>query len=236
MPTEGASAFDALASFYDQWYETPLGRLVDRLEKNAVFALVEPGPGHLALDLSCGTGNYALALAQRGFRVVGVDSSEPMLRLAKAKAARGTTRLSLIQADAMALPFQSGGFDLVTLILGLEFMADPGKAIEEVRRVLKPGAQLVVAILRRAGLWTIWRRLKRFFVPSIWRHATFLSRGEIEELLKEQGFRGLRWRGAVHFLPLFQDRGVRYLERLEKCGARWMPGRATFLAVAARRV
>ena len=164
-----------------------------------------------------------------------MDLSEPMLRLARAKTVRAGVRLVLVRADASALPFRANTFDLVTFILGLEF-ANPRRSLEEVHRVLRPGAQLLVAILNRTGLWTIWRRLKRFFVPSIWRHATFLSRGEIEELLKEQGFRGLRWRGAVHFLPLFQDRGVGYLERLEKWGARWMPGRATFLAVAVRRV
>lgn len=71
LPSHGASAFDALAMTYDAWYETPFGQLVDRLEKEAVFALVETRPDALALDLSCGTGHYALALAKRGLRVVG---------------------------------------------------------------------------------------------------------------------------------------------------------------------
>ncbi len=108
---QGAGSFDSIASAYDAWYETPLGQLVDRLEKEAVFALVEAKPGALALDLSCGTGNYALALAQRGLRVVGVDFSEPMLRLAQAKAMREGVRLSLVRADGSALPFRAGMFD-----------------------------------------------------------------------------------------------------------------------------
>ncbi len=57
MGSGEASAFDALASSYDRWYETPLGRLVDRLEKEAVFSLVEVEPGALGLDLSRGTGH-----------------------------------------------------------------------------------------------------------------------------------------------------------------------------------
>src|SRR3989344_5691712 len=100
-------AFDSIASAYDRWYDTPVGRLVDRLEKDAVFALVEPQRGDLVLDLSCGTGNYALALAQRGFRVVGVDVSEPMLRVARAKARRGGIALALVRADGGALPFRA---------------------------------------------------------------------------------------------------------------------------------
>src|SRR3989304_5329099 len=93
-PSEASSGFDGLAAAYDRWYDTPVGRLVDQLEKDAGFALVEPQRGELVLDLSCGTGNSALALAQRGFRVVGVDVPEPMLLVARAKARRGGIALA----------------------------------------------------------------------------------------------------------------------------------------------
>lgn len=78
-PRRDGNGFDGLAAGYDAWYETPVGRLVDRLETRAVLALVDRPPGALALDLSCGTGRYALALRQPGFRAVGVDRSAPML-------------------------------------------------------------------------------------------------------------------------------------------------------------
>lgn len=235
MPSEKTSTFDALAASYDRWYETPLGRLVDRLEKDAVFALVESQPGDLVLDLSCGTGNYALALAHQGLRVVGADLSEPMLRLAQAKARQAGVGVAFVRADGSALPFRPGTFDLVTVILGLEFAAEPVKTLEEVRRILKPGAPLVVAILNRTGLWTLWRRIKRLFVPSVWRHARFLGLKELQRLMETHGFRQLRWRGAVHFLPIFRGRAARCLERCEAFGARWMPARATFLAMSGRR-
>lgn len=201
-----------------------------------MFALAHPKPGELVLDLSCGTGNYALTLAQRGLGVVGVDLSEPMLRLAQEKAGRAGVELALVQADAKALPFRPRTFDLVTVILGLEFIRDPGRTLEEVRRILKPGARLVVAILNRSAPWTLWRRLKRLFVRSAWRHAMFLSPRDLARLLDEQGFRKLRWREAAHFPPIFGGRWVRYLAWWETSGSRWMPGRATFLALAARRV
>jgi ubiquinone/menaquinone biosynthesis C-methylase UbiE len=226
------SAFDPLAASYDAWYEVPLGRLVDRLEKEAVFALVDAGPGDLALDLSCGTGNYALPLVRRGLRVVGIDISEPMLRLARGRAVREGIKLSLVRADGSALPFRASTFDLVSVILGLEFAGDPGKTLEEVHRILKPRASLVVAILNRTGLWTLWRRLKRRFVRSVWDGATFLSPGELRRLLEEHGFQQLRWRSAVHFLPLLRLAGIRGLERWEVWGARRTPGGATFVVVA----
>jgi ubiquinone/menaquinone biosynthesis C-methylase UbiE len=82
------AAFDAISPAYDAWYATAVGRLVDRLEKHAVLALVGERTEGLVLDLSCGTGNYALVLAERGLRVVGVDVSAPMLSAARAKSAQ----------------------------------------------------------------------------------------------------------------------------------------------------
>lgn len=229
-------AFDSIAAGYDAWYDTPLGRLVDRLEKNAVLGLVGDRAEGAALDLSCGTGNYAITLAERGFRVVGVDASEPMLRVARAKTAQAKLDVGLLRADASALPFRAGAFDLVTLILGLEFTAEPGRALGEARRVLKPGGDLVVAILNRGGLWTLWRRLKRLVVPSVWRAATFLHPDELRDLLRAGSFATPRWRRAVHFLPVFARDRVGWLEWWEAIGARWMPASAAFVAVAARRL
>ena len=235
LESSGVGRFDALAPTYDAWYDTPLGRLVDRLESGAVLGLVGVEPGARALDLSCGTGRSALALARRGLRVVGVDISAPMLGIARGKACDAGLALALIRADACALPFRAGAVELVTIILGLEFVGEPRRVLEECHRVLVPGGSLVIAILNRAGLWTVWRRLKRLVVPSVWRGATFFRPDELRELLCGRGFTELRWRSAVHFLPLFGLGSAGGLERWEGIGARWMPGRATFVAVAARR-
>jgi len=157
-----------------------------------------------------------------------------MLRLAEAKAARSGVRLSLVRADGRALPLRSSSFDLATVILGLEFMADPGKTIEEIRRVLKPGACLVVAILNRASLWTIWRRLKRTFFGSFWEDARFLTDGELQTLLEQRGFSEFRRREAVYFLPVFSNH-VGCLEQWEALGRRWLAGRGAFLVMAGKR-
>lgn len=230
-----ADAFDSIAPAYDAWYATPVGRLVDRLEKQAVLGLVGERTEGLALDLSCGTGNYALTLAERGFRVVEVDVSEPMLSVARAKGAQAKLDIRWLRADASALPLRPGAFDLATVILGLEFVAEPGRALQEVHRVLKPGGRLVAAILDRSGPWTLWRRLKRRFAPSIWREARFLAADELGDLLRERGFSAQRWRRAVHFLPLLARGRAGWLEQWEAIGARWMPAWAAFVAVAARR-
>ena len=200
-----------------------------------MYALVPRVAGGRALDLSCGTGSYALGLAERGFRVVGVDLSAPMLARARARAEGTGVALQLVRVDAAALPFRPRAFDLVTVILGIEFMAEPGLALEEAHRVLEPGGVLVVAILDRTGPWTLWRRLKRRVMPSIWRGARFLGADGLGRLLRAHGFAAQRWRRAIYFLPVPALARGGWLERWESIGARWMPGRATFVAVAARR-
>ncbi len=130
------------------------------------------------------------------------------------------------------VPGRKGG---ALIILDLEFAAEPVKTLEEVRRILKPAAILVVAILNRSRLWTLWRRFKRLFVPSVWRHARFLGLEELRRLMETHGFRQLRWPGAVHFLPIFTGHAACCLERCEAFGARWMPARATVLAMSGRR-
>ncbi|MBC7239185.1 MAG: hypothetical protein H5T71_03690, partial [Chloroflexi bacterium] len=59
------------AAAYDGWFETPLGRLIGRLQGALVERLAQPRPGERALDVGTGTGLYAVRLASQGLRVVG---------------------------------------------------------------------------------------------------------------------------------------------------------------------
>ena len=77
--------FDAFAKDYDQWYESKLGRFVDRIEKGMIESLAQPKRGEEALDLGAGTGNYSLWLADQGVHVTGLDPSREMLAIAREK-------------------------------------------------------------------------------------------------------------------------------------------------------
>lgn len=101
----------------------------------------------LVLDVATGTGRLPLALLrQSGFqgRVIGLDLSRQMLRLAQRKARHHGPRLRLIQQDAASLPFADGSFDAVTCVEALEFLLNPSAALHEMTRVLRPGGVLLV--------------------------------------------------------------------------------------------
>ena len=111
----------------------------DRRWKARVVELSAVRPGLNALDLACGTGDIAFALATRGADVVGLDITHRMVQLARAKG--GAARF--VTGDMLALPFGDEAFDVVTTGYGLRNVPDIPRAIAEMRRVLKPGGVLI---------------------------------------------------------------------------------------------
>lgn len=93
------------------------------------------------LDVATGTGDLALAIQRRSpeVEVVGCDFSSGMLEIAKRKGVRET-----VIADAMALPFGDGTFDVLTIAFGLRNVADRSAALREFSRVLRQGGRLLV--------------------------------------------------------------------------------------------
>lgn len=120
-----------------------------RAWKRRLVRLAAPQRGERALDLCCGTGDIALALAQRGAEVVGLDFSEPMLAVAREKSKTtkncgGLSNPSFIQGDAQQIPFPDSSFDIVTVGYGLRNLANWELGLEEMWRVAKPGGRLLV--------------------------------------------------------------------------------------------
>lgn len=93
------------------------------------------------LDLGCGTGRYALALAARGLDVVAVDESGEMIRRGRDKPHGHRVDFRVLDVGA-GLP--EGRFDAVLLIDVWEFLADPAKTLWHVRSVLGPGASAFI--------------------------------------------------------------------------------------------
>ena len=94
-------------------------------------------------DLGCGTGQVSAALAPFVKHVVAVDASAAMLQAAK-KRLREFENIDLRRGDLEALPIDDARLDAATVMLVLHHVPDPGRALTEVARVLKPGGRLIV--------------------------------------------------------------------------------------------
>ena len=116
--------------------------------KRRVAELAKVSPGACALDLCCGTGDLAFALAQRGADVTGLDFSPQMLEVAAARQQASSKlkikNLKFLQGDAQQLPFAENSFDIVTVGYGLRNLTSWERGLEEMRRVARPGARLIV--------------------------------------------------------------------------------------------
>jgi demethylmenaquinone methyltransferase/2-methoxy-6-polyprenyl-1,4-benzoquinol methylase len=123
------------AGLHHDWRQ----RAADRAELN---------PGDSALDVCCGTGDLALELSGRvgpDGRVIGCDFSEPMLDLAREKAAtKHAAGVRFEWADALQLPYDGERFDAVTVGFGVRNLADLDRGLREMTRVLRPRGRLVV--------------------------------------------------------------------------------------------
>jgi demethylmenaquinone methyltransferase / 2-methoxy-6-polyprenyl-1,4-benzoquinol methylase len=139
--------FDRIAPRYDLLNRVmSAGR--DRGWRQAAAAVADLAAGDRALDLCTGTGDLALALADRvGSRgeVLGVDFSEPMLARARAKArARGAAAVRFAAGDATRLELPDGAFDAATVAFGARNLDDLDRGLREMRRVVRPGGRVVV--------------------------------------------------------------------------------------------
>jgi ubiquinone/menaquinone biosynthesis C-methylase UbiE len=127
--------------------ETP-GRITDILIKRRRRI------DECVLDAGCGTGNYSLSLARRGFHVVAMDFSAGMLKKAGEKLPKKHSQnVSFCQADLDApLEFRESRFDHIIAISVLQAVSDPQFTLDEFRRVLKSKGTLVLSLPKRNSI------------------------------------------------------------------------------------
>ncbi len=148
---------------------------LDARWKRGVVRLARPQPGQRALDLACGTGDIAFALAARGARVIGLDITRRMLQLARARvvpaeaggyngAGSHTATPVFVGGDMVSLPFADESVDVVTTGYGLRNVPDLDRALSEISRVVRPGGTLVSLDFNRPSSAVV----RRIYVSYLW--------------------------------------------------------------------
>jgi ubiquinone/menaquinone biosynthesis C-methylase UbiE len=121
--------------------------------KRRVIAHAAPAAGERVLDIGCGTGTLAIAVARAApdAQITGLDADAAILTRARAKAGDAGARIAFDQAMSTSLPYPGASFDLVLSTLFFHHLTDVAKreTAVEVVRVLRPGGRLVVADLGR---------------------------------------------------------------------------------------
>ncbi|MCW3057616.1 MAG: 3-demethylubiquinone-9 3-methyltransferase [Solirubrobacterales bacterium] len=164
------------------------------------FLLESVAPGTHVLDVGCGEGTFAVALARAGAEVVGIDvAAEPLRR---ARANHPELDLRLVEGEA-TWDLPDAAFDVVWAGEVIEHVADTARWLSEVRRVLRSGGTLLLSTpahdaLAMLGLAISGRAFDRHFDPR-GEHLRFYSRRTLAALLEDFGFEQIETRlsGAI---------------------------------------
>lgn len=148
---DNRSYYDAMATTYERERHRGYHAFVDDEEVACAADLVQ---GADLLEVGCGTGLILRRLAPRTRRLVGVDLSSAMLHQARNR------HPSVVQANALALPFADGSFDVVVSFKVLPHVPEIRAALAEMARVIRPGGHLVLEFYNRRSLRHVLKRFK----------------------------------------------------------------------------
>jgi len=137
--------WDLAATAYETLWQAQLAEA-----QALLLALAELAPAERVLDVACGTGLISFAAAQAvgpAGRVLGVDLSEKMVETAfEAARRRGLGHAGFARMDAESLDLADASFDVVLCGLGLMYLPEPEQALREMRRALRPGGRIALAV------------------------------------------------------------------------------------------
>jgi 2-polyprenyl-6-hydroxyphenyl methylase/3-demethylubiquinone-9 3-methyltransferase len=209
----------------ERWYSSRGGAVaLLRIEKRTInpwcirqIERIYPGQSALKiLDVGCGGGFLTLELAQKNWKVTGVDVSESILEVGRSRDTR--KEVNWVNGTAENLPLPDRYFDVVCMMDVLEHVHEPRLALKEASRVLKPGGTFIFHTFNRT--WLSWlfavKGLNWFIkdsVKNIHDWSMFIKPSELEEWMNEVGleldhFQGIRprlWTSAF-FKLLFTRR------------------------------
>jgi len=155
MEERGPSSAETWDAFFSDFYLRAYAddERQDEAEAQARAAARLTGcePGVQLLDVPCGFGRHSIPLAREGFRVTGVDRSAALLDEARRRA-EGVAGITFTEGDYRHLPFADATFDgALNLFTSIGYLGDEEdvRVLAEIRRVLRPGARLVLELMHR---------------------------------------------------------------------------------------
>ena len=131
---------------YLYFYEAMLGPERTQMEVESIWRLLELEPGMDVLDLACGHGRIANALAERGVRVTGLDATPYFVDLARADAAARGVEVEYVHGDMRSLPWSERFDRVVNWFTSFGYFSDDGnrRVLAETHRALRPGGRLAI--------------------------------------------------------------------------------------------
>lgn len=181
MSARRSKSVEFFTSSAGQWDRMRDEMFGDRFHLMALAALADPDS--TVGDLGCGTGQVSAAIAPFVGKVIGVDSSAAMLQAAR-KRLQGQRNIDLRRGELEALPIDDQWLDIATVTLVLHHIPEPGRALADVARVLKPGGRLVLVDMLPHD-----REHYRQQMGHVW---LGFSEEHIERLFTEAGFERTR--------------------------------------------
>lgn len=207
--------FSRVAGYYDLMNDFMSAGLHRRWKQQACQWL-NLQSGQSVLDVCCGTGDLELMLAKQtpGIQVTGLDFCQPMLDLAQDRLTQAGVHATLVQGDALALPFEANQFDGAIISYGLRNVADYQQCLTEMVRVLKPGGRLVILDMSHPEPWMNGlSQVYRFHVmpwmgrlvandPDAYRYLSnsiyfYLTQVQLADLMQQVGLTQVRYENRM---------------------------------------
>ena len=160
--------FEVIAPRYDRFTRVFSFGMDGRWKRSLVDALPRTDAARRIVDVACGTGDFAFMAAQASAaaHVIGFDVARRMIhRASAARPASSAVRVHLAVGDMTRLPVPDASADVVTVGYGVRNAPTPGAAIDEIRRILRPGGTLLVLDFYRPPN-PVWRRLFLWYLRA----------------------------------------------------------------------
>jgi ubiquinone/menaquinone biosynthesis C-methylase UbiE len=191
-------AFDNEATAYDAWYTTKKGALIDEVETALAMELLRPEKTMRILDVGCGTGNYSIKLATLGCHVTAIDVSENMLDIARTKALKKNLDIDFRIGAVENLEFENESFDAVVSVTAIEFFDDVQKGFEEMFRVAKKEAPIVVGTINKESAWGELYETPYFKENTVFRYANLVGKSMLSKIKADKL---IDFKESLFFLP-----------------------------------